>query len=250
MEEKRKTLSKKMRFEVFKRDSFVCQYCGNSSPEVILEVDHIKPVSRGGDNSITNLITSCFECNRGKSNIELDDNATVTKQHKQLEELNERRNQIEMMMEWREELSNLDNDILNMFCLEFEKATNASINDVGKTKVVKWLKKYNFSEILKALDKSANQYDDPEKVFDMIPRIAYFVRNPKPQYLQDLYYIRGIMRNRYHYVNDQMAIKLMQEAYELGLSIDEIKSIVFDSNNWTQFKNEINMIVGENDGGI
>lgn len=42
----------------------------------------------------------------------------------------------------------------------------------------------------------------------------------------------------------------MKKAYEFGLSIDEIKSIVFDAKSWTQFKNEISLIVGENDGGI
>ena len=67
---KRKKLGKKIRFEVFKRDSFTCQYCGQSAPQVILEVDHIVPVSKGGDDELTNLITSCRDCNRGKSNIE------------------------------------------------------------------------------------------------------------------------------------------------------------------------------------
>ena len=48
----RKPLSKKIRFEVFKRDKFTCQYCGRMSPDVILEVDHIEPVAEGGDNEI------------------------------------------------------------------------------------------------------------------------------------------------------------------------------------------------------
>ena len=56
---KRKQLSKTLRFEVFKRDSFKCQYCGKSAPEVTLEVDHIIPVAKGGSNEIFNLITSC-----------------------------------------------------------------------------------------------------------------------------------------------------------------------------------------------
>ena len=64
---KRKALSKKLRFEVFKRDLFVCQYCGNSPPNVVLEVDHIQPVALGGTDTHDNLITSCFACNRGKS---------------------------------------------------------------------------------------------------------------------------------------------------------------------------------------
>ncbi len=63
---KRKPLSKKVRFDVFKRDYFQCQYCGNTPPSIVLEVDHIHPVSKGGDNDIDNLITACFDCNRGK----------------------------------------------------------------------------------------------------------------------------------------------------------------------------------------
>lgn len=64
---KKKKTSKKTRFNVFKRDGFQCQYCGRNPPAVTLECDHIKPVSKGGDNDIDNLITSCFDCNRGKS---------------------------------------------------------------------------------------------------------------------------------------------------------------------------------------
>ncbi|MFX5785200.1 HNH endonuclease, partial [Acinetobacter baumannii] len=45
----RKNISTKTRFEVFKRDSFKCQYCGRCAPEVILHVDHIHPVSKGGE---------------------------------------------------------------------------------------------------------------------------------------------------------------------------------------------------------
>jgi len=63
----RPSISKSIRFKVFKRDSFSCQYCGATPPSVVLEVDHIHPVSKGGNNSLDNLITSCFECNRGKS---------------------------------------------------------------------------------------------------------------------------------------------------------------------------------------
>lgn len=67
----RKPISKKLRFDIFKRDNFQCVYCGKTPPEVTLEVDHIEPVSKGGDNDINNLVTSCFDCNRGKRNIRL-----------------------------------------------------------------------------------------------------------------------------------------------------------------------------------
>lgn len=63
---KRKSLSKKVRFEVFKRDEFTCQYCGRHPPSVVLECDHITPVAEGGDNDPDNLVTACFDRNRGK----------------------------------------------------------------------------------------------------------------------------------------------------------------------------------------
>jgi len=63
----RKAVSKKARFEVFKRDLFCCAYCGRKPPHTTLEVDHINPVANGGGNEQSNLITSCFDCNRGKS---------------------------------------------------------------------------------------------------------------------------------------------------------------------------------------
>ncbi len=65
-------VSKKLRFEVFKRDGFRCAYCGKSPPEALLEADHIKPKSKKGKDDINNLITACFDCNRGKRNITLD----------------------------------------------------------------------------------------------------------------------------------------------------------------------------------
>jgi len=67
----RKAVSKKTRFEVFKRDNFTCQYCSAKPPKVPLEIDHLLPVCKKGTNHIDNLITACFDCNRGKGGNEL-----------------------------------------------------------------------------------------------------------------------------------------------------------------------------------
>lgn len=64
---KRQGLSKRKRFDIFKRDGFTCQYCGRMPPDVRLVVDHIQPLHADGDNDPMNLITSCEECNLGKS---------------------------------------------------------------------------------------------------------------------------------------------------------------------------------------
>lgn len=70
-------VSKGVRFEVFKRDLFTCQYCGRRPPDVVLEVDHIIARSSGGSDESDNLATSCMDCNRGKSDRDLNDTKPV-----------------------------------------------------------------------------------------------------------------------------------------------------------------------------
>lgn len=62
----RKAIPQSVRFAVFKRDEFTCQYCGRHPPAVILEIDHVTPVAEGGCDFEDNLLTACFDCNRGK----------------------------------------------------------------------------------------------------------------------------------------------------------------------------------------
>ena len=61
-----RTITPSVRFEVFRRDSFTCQYCGRRAPKVILHVDHVVPVVAGGTNDLVNLKTACSVCNQGK----------------------------------------------------------------------------------------------------------------------------------------------------------------------------------------
>lgn len=69
---KRKQVGKGLRFDIFRRDGFTCQYCGRTPPDIVLQIDHIRPVADGGDNDEMNLITACSDCNVGKSAKRLD----------------------------------------------------------------------------------------------------------------------------------------------------------------------------------
>ena len=65
----RQKLSDGLRYDILKRDNFRCQICGStSSSGVLLHVDHIIPISKGGKTVSSNLQTLCERCNLGKSN--------------------------------------------------------------------------------------------------------------------------------------------------------------------------------------
>lgn len=107
------SLSKKLRFEVFKRDGFKCAYCGKAPPSVVLEVDHIEPKSCGGKDLIHNLLTACFDCNRGKKNIPL---SLVPSQLQ---------DNIEVLREKEEQLKQY-----RKFILKIEKRITEDINEI------------------------------------------------------------------------------------------------------------------------
>lgn len=60
------SISNSLRFRVLTRDNFTCRYCGRKAPDVVLEVDHVVPVSAGGRDTEDNLVAACFDCNRAK----------------------------------------------------------------------------------------------------------------------------------------------------------------------------------------
>jgi hypothetical protein len=62
-------VSRRLRFEVLKRDNYTCRYCGAKAPDVALEVDHVIPTTLGGADDPTNLVTACEPCNSGKASV-------------------------------------------------------------------------------------------------------------------------------------------------------------------------------------
>lgn len=156
----RETIPKGTRFEVLKRDRFTCQYCGRSAPDVLLEIDHIKPVAKGGDNSIMNLITSCRDCNRGKRDKVLSDDTAVKKQKKQLDDLADRREQIEMLLAWREELRQTEDMEIDAIEDIFLMYTGDGFSKTGRMKIKKLIKRFGLAEVMDAAEISIGRYYD------------------------------------------------------------------------------------------
>lgn len=66
--EKRKTTVRFSKQNVFLRDKFQCQYCGNKVTRASATLDHVLPVSHGGKTSFENTVTACGPCNAAKGN--------------------------------------------------------------------------------------------------------------------------------------------------------------------------------------
>jgi HNH endonuclease len=246
----RKAIPKSTRFEIFKRDAFTCQYCGGKAPAVLLHLDHIEPVAKGGTNDLLNLITSCEPCNAGKSDRRLGEHIAIEKKRSQLEELQERQEQLELMMQWQKGLLAIDRSS-EQEAAKFwsELVPPFRLNESGIQSISKLLLKHPLSEVLEAMRTSVRQYieisegeptqESVEKAWRYVAKICNFRKsNEEKPYLRDLLYIRGILRNRM-YCDDQVALELLEVVHLEGVSIESLKVVAKSAKNWTQWRAEM-----------
>lgn len=242
-------LGKRLRFEVFKRDSFTCQYCGKQAPDVVLHVDHLHPRAAGGADDILNLITSCVDCNMGKSDKLLSDNAVVEKKRDQLALLQERKEQIEMMMEWQMALHDIDGQAVDRLADHWCSLVSwVGVNEAGKQDLRKWIKKYSVEEVVSAMYAAHSQYvefDDADKPtnssasfgFNKIGGICQTLRQQKEKpYLKELYYIRKIVENRCSYFVKHQATEILDIAFSWGADSQHLAGIARDASSWTAWE--------------
>lgn len=260
MASERAALSKKLRFEVFKRDKFTCQYCGAKAPDVVLHVDHVHPVFEGGDNDILNLLTACVGCNAGKGKRKLDDNAVLEKQRAQLEELSERREQLEMMLQWREGLGDLRQAEIDAVAAAFAALSDGyELNEVGRRDADKWIEEFGLRDTLDALETAFRQYGEMaptaggatrytlESVSLAFSKVGGIIRTrragvDKP-YLRTLFYVRGILRNRLNNVNEIQCMGLLERAHLAGMVLEDMKVAAKTARSWSSFRQELETFI-------
>lgn len=240
---KRKSLSKKIRFEVFKRDSFTCQYCGKSAPDVILHIDHIEPVSKGGTNEIFNLVTSCSDCNFGKKDIRLNDKTELSKQKQSLDERNEKLQQLEMLKQYRDEIINSANKEFDIFNHNLSELTGFSLKEDFSKPFKGHIKKYGLKLCLDALDAGVETYlknytmKEVDTLISKFSGILYNLdleRTDPEQAKQNK--IRRRMRYKYQYLNEWKCRELISRMRNAGISFDTIDYFAEACNSWSNFK--------------
>jgi len=148
---KRKAISTRDRFEVFKRDRFTCTYCGGKPPEVTLHVDHITPVAKGGDNDPANLVTSCSDCNLGKSDVPLDQTRAAVKRST-LNDLHEQRDQMEAYQAFLMEERSRREGHADLIARGLEAVILRTVTIKQRAQIIHFLKEIPAAEVMDAVD--------------------------------------------------------------------------------------------------
>jgi hypothetical protein len=251
----RKQISKTARFEVFKRDSFTCQYCGRKAADVLLVIDHIEPVAKGGTNDLLNLITACKDCNAGKSDRQLSDSTVLDKQRQQLEELQERKEQIDMMFQWQKGLLGLDDQVIRQLTgFWSEQVPGYSLNENGMKEIKRLNRKFDLDEIMAAMKIAAEQYlefedgkptkESVEEAWRKVGGVCVVRREEKKRpHMKKLRYIRGILRNRLSYLDEGRALQLLEGAFNVNASLDSLEKHAKSVRTWTEWRNGIEAFI-------
>lgn len=232
---KRKALSPRTRFEVFKRDGFQCQYCGKSAPEVVLRVDHINPVANGGDNDILNLVTACIDCNAGKSDKLLSDHSTVELQVEQLQILNERRVQLEMMLEWKKSVRSLVEVEVSHAAEYWQQESETTLTESGLSGLRKVIKQFGLDEVIAGIEIACRQYTDRNKAFQKIGGICYVrkKRETDPSF-ESQAMVRGILAKRGMHIGTALP-QIINDAIDAGYTHEQIVTAAKTARCWTAF---------------
>ncbi len=240
----RQSISKKLRFEVFKRDAFTCQYCGQKAPDVVLNCDHVKPVIDGGENDILNLITSCFGCNSGKGARSLSEQAVLSKQVDQLAELQARREQKE----------DTTHRVAEHWSATVE--ARASLTKSGRDKVRKLVKDYGLDLVLRAMPEALDTYgrrageeqlltiESIETAFSKLGGVCRTLRDSEEKpWLKQAFYVRGILRARLSYVDDKHVMHLMEECAKRDVDFDSLQRIAKTTKSYSSFRDTLDRFI-------
>lgn len=240
-------ITKKIRFEIFKRDGFACAYCGKTPPEITLEVDHIEPKSKGGKDDINNLITACFDCNRGKRDIPLDKAPSTLIEN--LEVLKEKEEQLK---EYNKFIKTIEKRT-NKETREIEKAFQVYFPDLcfteqfKKSTIRRFLKHLQMHEIINAVHLAGPRKTDPDACLKYFCGICWNIikkDDPEKKIVQTWIQLGYHYKGRQIYFNKR-DLRFLAQCNEQVLTNCMHEALYYQkSNYWNEFIKLVNENMG------
>lgn len=165
------------------------------------------------------------------------------------------------MFQWQKGLVHLDDQVTDQLADYWsEQVPGYSLNENGLKGLRRLKRKFEINEIMDAMKIAGEQYldyqdgvstkDSVEQAWSKVGGICNIRRQEKEKpYIKRLFYIRGILRNRLHYVNEELALKLLQEAAEADANLDNLEEHAKSVKNWTKWREAIeDFIYQQNEG--
>ena len=254
---KRKSITLSIRFEVFKRARFRCQYCGvrQTDDGVVLHVDHVVPVFEGGTNDIVNLVAACASCNLGKGATRLDDHVALAQSLDRLEDIQHRRDNLQLMARWHEECRHevTESVALIMKCWSEWSRCPAMPDDlqaVMSEHIRAWIRTFGALEVLEGVRIAVDRYVqfgvDGQPVGSSLAQswqkiggvCATRRAQQRGSLVSRLKYIRGILSNRFGDHSPGVydaALPVLRDAASRGVAVELIEKCAKHACSWSQF---------------
>ena len=253
----RPSILKSLRFDVFKRDSFTCQYCGRRAPDVALYCVHVNPSAESGGQTLATFTTACGDCKVGKVLDEDNDHSVLMRRLNRLTVLQEREEQAEMLAEWERERSNLDEVPVTRLDKQWIELTGYRLAEAGRAKVRNLVKKYGAELVGEAMRTAAAEYLERGKsgaateasmarCFDSIGAIASVEHAERLEPgARRMFFIRDALRKRLSHCPHGHALNLIRSAARSGASLDLISKIGEEAPTWSHFRNAMEHLISE-----
>lgn len=149
-------IGKSLRFKIFSQDGFTCRYCGRRPPDVVLEVDHLHPRSKGGTDDEINLLTSCFDCNRGKRDRVIADFSPKPDADLKFLELQQEIAEVNRYLSAKQ----TRDEAIDRLCYSLQSIWGEHLTDDVPSKMVllPWIRKYGPDEIETVIHLASPKY--------------------------------------------------------------------------------------------
>lgn len=184
----------------------------------------------------------------------MSDHSVVEKQRDQLQDLSERREQLEMMISWKEGMCDLRTMTVDRLADLWAKLIPGyGLNETGRQGLKKLAGRYALDELMEAMRIALDQYievkdgkptqESVEIAWKKVTGICRMreLEKTKP-YIRDLFYTRGILRKRV-YVNEFYVMELLESAHLAGVSVHSLKAAAKTCRNWTDFQAELHQAI-------
>lgn len=165
------SVGKRLRFEILKRDNFRCCYCGKTAGATELHVDHVIPRAKGGSDEPSNLVTTCVDCNAGKSDVhlhELDDRVGTP-----AEEIRNRLAQAHALLDAQREVEDMRTVLVEELEREWDNVVGVNMPITVKRALKNLVDKNTIEEISKAIE-AVSRAIESGRLRDGTSRAQYF----------------------------------------------------------------------------